>query len=292
MSRTFKLLTLVALIFSSLFGFSSLSYAEKTKMIQIKGSDTMVNLGQSWAEEYMQKYPDRSVAVTGGGSGTGISAIIAGTCDIAEASRNMTSGEKAKAEANGRKVKETTVAYDGIAVIVNPANPVSKLNIAQLGDIFTGKITNWSAVGGENKPFLILSRERNSGTHIFFLEHVLRRGKAKGPEEYATSALMMPSSQAIAEEVKSSQTAIGYIGLGYVNKDLKILEVAQAENEPFLIPSLDTVQDGTYKISRPLYFYTYENAGQDIQDFIQFALNPQGQEIVRTLDFVPLKKNV
>lgn len=275
----------------SFLSFTHPSYAEKSKTIQIKGSDTMVNLGQSWAEEYMAKFPDRVVAVTGGGSGTGISAIIAGTCDIAQSSRNMTDDERAKAEASGQKVHETMVAYDGIAVIVNPANPISKLTIAQLSDIFTGKVTNWSAVGGPDKPILVLSRERNSGTHIFFLEHVLRRGNAKGPEEYATEALMMPSSQAIAAEIKGSETAIGYVGLGYVSPELKVLQVAQSENEPFESPSLQTVQSGAYQISRPLYFYTHGELGIPVTEFIAFTLSPEGQEIVKILDFVPLKNS-
>ncbi len=290
MPKTLKAKVLVFSILILSLCFSTNGYAARQGVLQLKGSDTMVNLGQMWAEEYMNKYPDRVVAVTGGGSGTGIAAAIAGTCDIAQSSRNMTDVEKANAEKNGHPIQETLVAYDGIAVVVNIANPVSRLTLPQLSGIFTGKITNWSEVGGDNAPIIVLSRDRNSGTHIFFLEHVLRKGNAKGPEEFAPSVLMMPSSQAIVQEVKSSAAAIGYIGLGYVNQDLKVLPVAQSEQEAFETPSIATVQDGTYKISRPLFFYTSRKAGSEIQDFIAFALSSEGQEIVKTADFVPLNK--
>ena len=273
-----------------LFTLISPAYAAESKSIQIKGSDTMVNLGQSWAEAFSAKYPEVSIAVTGGGSGTGISAILAGTCDIAQSSRDIKDEEKAKAESTGNPIKETTVAYDGIAVIANPANPVAQLTTGQLAGIFSGKIKNWKEVGGKDSPILVLSRERNSGTHVFFLEHIVRHGNTKGPEEFSTSALMMPSSQAIAEEVKTSEAAIGYVGLGYITHDHKVIAVATAAAGPFLVPNIDDVLDGTYPIARPLFFLTREEATGAIKDFIAFVLSPEGQEIVKTLDFVPLKK--
>lgn len=278
------------LVFLSFFSFLSTGHAAESKSIQIKGSDTMVNLGQSWAESFSEKHPDVSIAVTGGGSGTGISAILAGTCDIAQSSRDIKDEEKAKAESTGPPIKEQTVAYDGIAVILNPANPVSQLTTAQLGDIFSGKIKNWKELGGNDSPLLVLSRERNSGTHVFFLEHIVRRGNAKGPEEFSSSALMMPSSQAIAEEVKSSEAAIGYVGLGYVTDDHKVLAVAKTDAGPFMKPSIEDVLNGTYAIARPLLFLTRGEPAGVIKEFVDFAVSPEGQEIVQSLDFVPLKK--
>ena len=272
------------------FLISSAAFAAGSKIIQMKGSDTMVNLGQAWAEEFMRVHPEVSIAVTGGGSGTGIAAIIAGTCDIAQSSRDITAEERAKAETGGKPVKEAVVAYDGIAVIVNPANPISRLTLDQLSGIFTGKIRNWKEVGGKDLAILVLSRERNSGTHVFFLEHVLRHGKAKGPEEFATSALMMPSSQAIVQEVKSSEAAIGYVGLGYAGREEKVLEVAKAPEGPFTAPSIETVQDKSYPIARALYFLTRGQPAGAAKDFIDFVLSAEGQEIVRTLDFVPKKQ--
>ena len=248
----------------------------------------MVNLGQSWAEVFSEKYPDVSIAVTGGGSGTGISAILSGTCDIAQSSRDITTEEKAKA--TDATILETTVAYDGIGVIANPANPVSQLTTEQLAGIFSGKIKNWKELGGKDSPILVLSRERNSGTHVFFLEHIVRRGNAKGPEEFASSALMMPSSQAIAEEVKNSEVAIGYVGLGYITTDHKIIAVGKTAEGPFLKPSIENVLDGSYAIARPLLFLTRGEAKGAVKDFIDFVISPEGQEIVTSLDFVPLKK--
>ena len=279
-------------ILTALLMILSPAYAAESKSIQIKGSDTMVNLGQSWAEVFSEKHPEVSIAVTGGGSGTGISAILAGTCDIAQSSRDIKDEEKAQAvRGGGKPINEVTVAYDGIAVIVNPANPVAQLATAQLADIFSRKVKNWKEVGGKDSPILVLSRERNSGTHVFFLEHIIRHGNAKGPEEFSSSVLMMPSSQAIAEEVKTSEAAIGYVGLGYITQDHKVLAVAKDTAGPFLTPSIETVLDGTYPIARPLLFLTRGEASETIKDFIDFVLSPEGQEIVTSLDFVPLKKS-
>ena len=286
--RVFRSLAVVVCL--AVLPLLSPAWSAESKSIQIKGSDTMVNLGQSWAEAYADKHPEVSIAVTGGGSGTGISAILAGTCDIAQSSRDITAEEKANAEKNGQPLKETTVAYDGIAVIVNPANPLTQLTTDQLADIFSGKVKNWKEVGGKDAPILVLSRERNSGTHVFFLEHIVRHGNAKGPEEFSTSALMMPSSQAISEEVKTSEAAIGYVGLGYITQDHKVIAVAKTPAGPFLTPNIDDVLDSTYPIARPLFFLTRGEPGGAIKDFIDFTVSPGGQEIVKTLDFVPLKK--
>ncbi len=269
---------------------STTAFAANSSTLQIKGSDTMVNLGQSWAEAYMGKNPDVSIAVTGGGSGTGIAAILSGTCDLAQSSRDVTEEEKTKASSTGAPLKQLTVAYDGIAGVINKANPVSQLTTDQLADIFSGKIKNWKEVGGKDAAILILSRERNSGTHIFFLEHILRHGNAKGPEEYAASALMMPSSQAIVDEVKTSEAAIGYVGLGYVSDDIKVVEVGKTAAGPFLKPTMDDVLNGSYPIARPLYFLTRGEPDARLKGLIDFVLSADGQEIVKTLDFVPLKK--
>lgn len=257
--------------------------------IQIKGSDTMVNLGQSWAEAFMEKNPAISIAITGGGSGTGIAAIFSGTTDIAQSSRDLSAEEKHKAASQGTPIAETVVGYDGIALIVNPANSVTQLTTDQLADIFGGKITNWKEVGGKDLNILILSRERNSGTHVFFLEHIVRRGNAKGPEEFASSALMMPSSQAIATEVQGSEAAIGYVGLGYVSDAVKVIEVGKTTAGPFLKPTIDDVHSGAYPIARPLLFLTRGELKPHIKQFIDFAVSADGQEIVSLLDFVPLE---
>jgi phosphate transport system substrate-binding protein len=258
-------------------------------MIQIKGSDTMVNLGQAWAEEFMNKHPEVSIAVTGGGSGTGIAALINVTTTIAQSTRDMKPEEMAEVEkATGKPVKEFKVALDALAVIVHPSNPVSELSIDQLSGIFTGKITNWKEVGGQAAPILVLSRERNSGTHVYFLEEVLRKGNAKGPEEFASSVLMMPSSQAIAQEVARSRAAIGYLGLGYVMKDHLALAVKKGPNDSAVPPSVRAAQDASYPISRHLHLYVAGEPEGEAKQFIDFILSPEGQEIVALMDFVPL----
>jgi phosphate transport system substrate-binding protein len=257
--------------------------------IQIKGSDTMVNLGQAWAEAFMQDHPDAFVAVTGGGSGTGIAAMISGTCDIAESSRTMKKEEFEQAKAKGADPKEFTVGMDGLAVAVSPQNPVNQLTIDQVADIFTGRIRNWKDVGGENLTIVVLSREVNSGTHVYFKEHVLRKGDSKSKVEFTPKALMMPSSQAIADEIAQNKNAIGYYGMGYVNSTQKALAIAKDIHSPFHLPTIQSVTANTYYISRPLLLYTNGEPKGLIKEFVDFAFSPQGQTIVKETDFVPIK---
>lgn len=263
----------------------------KTGMVQIKGSDTMVNLGQAWAEAYMKEHPDADVAVTGGGSAVGIAALIQGTADIAEASRAIKPEEIKIARQNKITPVEHQVAMDALSVMVNPSNPVGKLTIDQLSDIYTGKITNWKQIGCRDEKIVVLSRERNSGTHVFFLEHVVRRGNAKRTEEFAKTALMMPSSQAIADEVATGKAAIGYVGLGYVQAGKqKTIAVAKNTAGPFVDPSIDTALNGTYPIARPLYWYTNGQPTGEVKNLLDFVLSADGQKLVDELGFAPIKK--
>lgn len=238
----------------------------------------------------MAEHPEVSIAVTGGGSGTGIAALINGTTHLAQSSRDMKPEEKqAVLKSTGKEVKEFHVGIDALAVVVHPSNPVSELSMEQLSDIFTGKVKRWSEVGGAAERILVLSRERNSGTHVYFLEHVLRRGNPKGPEEFGAGVLMMPSSQAIVQEVSRSRTAIGYVGLGYVTKAEKTIAVKKDASSLGVSPSIETAQDKTYPIARPLYIYTAGEPEGKVKRFIDFVQSPEGQEIVRTMDFVPLE---
>lgn len=258
--------------------------------IQVKGSDTMVNLGQAWAEEYMKKNPDANVSVTGGGSGTGIAALINGNADIIQSSREMTSEELDAARKRGMDPQEFEVARDGLSVIVNPANSVNRLTIAQLSDIYTRKITNWRQLGGRGTEIVVLSRDKSSGTHVFFLEHVLRRGNAKGPEEFANTVLMLPSSQAIADEVASNSDAIGYVGMGYVQAERhKTVNVAKDANSTYVEPTPANVLNNTYPIARPLYVYTTNKPAGAVKAFIDFVLSDEGQKIVQQQEFVPIR---
>ena len=215
----------------------------------------------------MQEHPEVRISVTGGGSGTGIASLMNGTADIANASREMKTEEIRAAEANGIRPVEFVVARDAIAVVVNPSNPVSALTMQQISDIYTGKITNWREVGGEDRPIVLLSRESNSGTYVYVLENVIRMGDPKSKLLFTPDTLLMPSSEGISTEVRQNPNAIGYDGLGYVTPDQKVLAVARDGSSPYVLPSIATVNDGSYPISRPLYMYTAgrsERAGEDV----------------------------
>lgn len=257
--------------------------------IQIKGSDTMVNLSQSWAEKYMEKNPRDFVAVTGGGSGTGFSSLISGTCDIAMSSRNIKEKEIVLAKQKGINPNEIKVALDGLAVVVSPDNPVSKLTIDKLADIFTGRISDWKELGGKPGKIVILSREVNSGTHVYFKEHILRKNDPNSKEEFASGALMLPSSQAIADEVAQNPGAIGYYGMGYISGRQKAIMMAKDENSEYVAPTIENVVSGKYPISRPLFIYTNGEPQGLVKKFLDFCLSKEGQEIVLKTDFVPVK---
>lgn len=258
-----------------------------TKTIENKGSDTLVNVALAWAEQYMQEHPKVRISVTGGGSGTGIASLINGTADIANASREMKSEEVKAAQANGITPVEFVVARDAIAVVVNPSNPVRALNLQQISDIYTGKITNWREVGGDDRPIVLLSRESNSGTYVYVLENVIRMGDPKSKLLFTPDTLLMPSSEGISTEVRQNPNAIGYDGLGYVTPDQKVLAVARDASRPYVLPSVATVNNGTYPISRPLYMYTIGEPSGQVKAYLDWVLGP-GQKLVSKLGFVPL----
>jgi phosphate transport system substrate-binding protein len=263
--------------------------SQTTQTIVNKGSDTIVNMALAWAEAYTDQHPEVRISVTGGGSGTGIAALINGTVDVANASRAMKPEEVERAQANGIEPVEHIVAGDAIAVVVNPTNPVSALTIDQLSDIFTGKITNWHEVGGEDRPIVLLSRESNSGTHIYFLEQVVRKGEEDNESLFSPDTLLMPSSEGISTEVRQNPNAIGYDGLGYVTPDQKTIEVARNAGESYVPPSIETVKDGSYPIARALYMYTSGQPSGIIREYLDWITSAEGQEIVEELGFVPLQ---
>lgn len=259
------------------------------RAIQNKGSDTLVNLALAWAEAYRDVESNISIAVTGGGSGTGIAALINGTVDVANASRQMKEKEYDAARANGIEPVEFTVAIDALAIIVNLDNPVSELTIDQLAEIYTGRITNWQEVGGNDAPIVLLSRETNSGTHVYFLEEVVRKGDGDNTDIFAPQTLLMPSSVGITSEVRRNPNAIGYDGLGYVDTHHeKTIAVAKDGDSPFVAPSVASGADGSYPISRGLYMYTAGEPSGPIADYLAWILGPEGQRIVAELGFVPL----
>jgi phosphate transport system substrate-binding protein len=267
---------------------NSAANPSKTAYIQNKGSDTLVNLALAWAEHYQNSHPGIEISVSGGGSGTGLTALVNGTLDIANASRQITPGEIKQAKDNGFVPVEFTVANDAIAVIVNPSNPVYQLTLDQVSRIYKGEINNWQDVGGENRPIVRLSRETNSGTHVYFLETVIRLGDSKDKSIFSADTLLLPSSEGIIAEVRDNPNAIGYDGLAYVTPQVKTIALAKTYQDTYVLPSAATVTDKTYPVSRGLYMYTHDQPSGAIKDYIDWVLSADAQKITIQLGFVPI----
>jgi phosphate transport system substrate-binding protein len=251
--------------------------------ITIKGSDTMVLLGQRWAEQYMAKNSGTTIQVTGGGSGTGISALINGTTDVCQASRPMSAAEKGNLRDRYNTTGvETPVARDGLSVYVNANNAVKELTMDQLRLIFTGKVTNWKEVGGNDAKIIVYSRENSSGTYVFFKEHVLKNA------DYTSRAQSMPGTAAVVNAVAKEKNAIGYGGAAYA-KGIHVLSIKKDDASPAVTPDLAHVQDGSYPLSRPLFFYTRNKPAGDIKAFVDWVLSAEGQEIVTKVGYFPVK---
>ncbi|MDR0765833.1 MAG: PstS family phosphate ABC transporter substrate-binding protein [Odoribacteraceae bacterium] len=259
-------------------GISSHAGAQK-----IKGSDTMLPLSQRAAEIFMKANPDRTVTVTGGGSGVGIAALIEGTTDLAQSSREIKFDEKKKLREKGEVLRQAIVAHDALAVIVHPENPVSELTREQLEGIFTGKIKNWKEVGGDDRKIVPYARETSSGTHEFFKESVLRN------KSYLNGIMSMPATGAIMQSVAQTRGAIGYVGLAYLNDGVKALRVSYDGGKSHVAPSIAAAKGGEYPIVRPLYYYYVERAAGKVQPFIDFLLSVKGQEMVSDVGFVTVK---
>lgn len=247
-----------------------------------KGSDTVLPLSQREAEAFMNKYPQHSITVVGGGSGVGIAALIDGTTDLANASREIKPKEKRLARQSGLKPVEHVIARDMLSVIVHPSNPVSKLTIHQLEKIFTGDINTWKEVGGLAKPIVLYSRDSSSGTYVFFKEKVLSK------REFSPTALLQPSNGAIVQAVSQTEGAIGYVGLAYLTKDVKALAVLE-KGDAYVAPSMETAKAGTYPITRALYMYTNGEPKGLVKVFLDFILSPEGQKIVEEVGYIPVK---
>lgn len=264
-----------------------------TGSIKIVGSNTVTPLSSVWAEDFMRANPKVSIAVSGPGSGAGIAALIDGTTDICQSSRLITAKEIDQAKAKGVNPYEIQVATDALSVTVNPSNPVSELTIAQLSAIYSNKITNWKEVGGKDLPIVALSRDTNSGTHVFFKEHVVQMAGLPGENkklEYGAKVLLLPSTEGGVSEVAQNPNAIFYPGLGYVTSAVKPLGIKKTATDAAVLPSLKTALDGTYPISRPLLFYTNGAPTGVIKAFIDFCLSTEGQKKVTEVGYVPVAK--
>lgn len=254
--------------------------------ISIKGSDTMLPLVKTWSDAFMKVHPEAKISLTGGGSGTGIAALLNGTTDICAASRDLTPEEKKTAESKGLKLDDRAVARDALSVIVNPKNPVNELTLEQIAKIYTGTFTNWQELGGPDEAIVVVSRESSSGTYIFFQEHVLNK------KDFAANALLLQATSAILQTVADSSGGIGYVGLGYAQSaagKVKTIGVKATPDAPAVKPNAENVLNGHYSISRPLFLIVSKAPEGAIKSFLDFCVSSEGQQIVEEQGYVKVK---
>lgn len=257
--------------------------SRRSEAVTIKGSDTMVILGQRWAESFMAKHPGNVIQVTGGGSGTGIAALINGTTDICQSSRPMKDDEKNQIqEKYGNPVQEVLVAKDGLAVYVHETNAIAAVTIPQLKDIYSGTTTNWKQLGGKDAPIVLYGRENSSGTYEYFKEHVLAGG------DYAAAMQTLPGTAAVVNAVAQDPNGIGYGGAAYA-KGVKECGVKPDDASPAVLPSEATVRDGSYPISRGLFYYLRQAPQGKVKEFIDYALSDEGQALVKDVGYFPIR---
>jgi phosphate transport system substrate-binding protein len=253
------------------------------KPVSIKGSDTMVIMNARLAEAFMAKNPGTMIQVTGGGSGVGLAALINGTTDIAAASRPIKTSEVDKLKA---RFATTGYAYpiarDGLAVYLNNANPVKELTLAQIRDIYTGKVTNWRQVGGKDAPIILYSRENSSGTYTYFKDNVLMG------RDFSPRAQTLQGTAAVVNAVAQDANGIGYGGAAYA-KGIRFAAVKKDDKGAAVLPSLETVRNGQYPISRYLYLYTRVRPAKELKAFLDWAAGPEGQAIVTKVGYFPVK---
>jgi len=245
--------------------------------VSTQGSTTVLPIVQKAAENFMKANPDIEVSVRGGGSGVGIAAIMDSTVDIGMSSRRIKNSEILNARKKGVSVFETSIAKDGMAIVVHPANPINSISIDQVQKIFTGEIKNWSSLGGSDDTIVAMSRDTSSGTYEVFNELVLRGTKLR------TDAIMSVSNREVAENVKNTKGAIGYVGLAFLSDDLKVLTVEGIR------PNDDTVGSGAYKLARDLYLYTNGEPSGLAKRFVDFILSSEGQKFVKEVGYTPIK---
>jgi phosphate transport system substrate-binding protein len=282
MKSKFLLLMLPATILLSCGGSSEGANEAEKVSITVKGSDTVLPLAQMEAEKLMNQDSTVALSIVGGGSGVGITALLEGTTDIAMASRDLKTEETLKFQEMNKELVKLTVGFDALSVIVNPENTVSQLTREQIEKIYTGEITNWKEVGGEDLKIVAYSRESSSGTYEYFKEEVL------DDKNYATDILSMPATGAIVQSVSQTKGAIGYIGLAYQTESVKQIAVSYDQGATYVAPSLETAMNKTYPISRPLFYMYTKDMEAKISKFIKFTMSEEGQEIVKSIGYIPM----
>ena len=276
---TFLSVLLIAFAFLGIGCVDNETGGAEELSILVKGSDTVLPLSQAEAEEFMFENPDSTVTVIGGGSGVGIAALIDGEVDIAMASREIKSSEFEAAQANGVNPVEHTIAWDGIAVVVNPENPVSDLTFEQVRSIYNGEVSNWAEVGGEDRPITSITRDSSSGTYVYFQENVLEG------DEFRQDALVQPATGGIVQEIAQNEGAIGYIGFAYLDESIKGLALDSGEGA--VSPTAETITTGAYPLARPLYYYTNGEPEGLAKEYLDFVMGQQGQDIILEEGYFP-----
>lgn len=255
----------------------------QSEVITVKGSDTMVLLAQRWAELYMAKHPNMTIQVTGGGSGTGISALINGTTDICNASRPMKPSEKQKLKQRFNSLGvEIRAAKDGLSVYVNEANPIKEMSLEQVRRIYLGEITNWKQVGGDDGRIILYSRENNSGTYVYFKDNILQ-GK-----DYAPNTQSLPGTAAVVNAVSKDKNGIGYGGAAY-GRGIREVALKADENSKAYEPSAENVKSGAYPVTRFLYMYVRTRPTGALKAYIDWILSDEGQSVVESVGYFPLR---
>lgn len=250
--------------------------------LKLKGSDTVLPIAQQLAETYTNATPLADVSVTGGGSGVGIAALMENTTDIAMASRDIKLGEKLRLKAHNTPFEKVAIAYDALAVVVHPSNPLKQLTREQLELIYTGKVKNWKEVGGPDLEIVVYSRESSSGTHEFFKEKVM------DGREFAPDVLMMSATGAVIQSVSQTPGAIGYVGLAYLNSSVQALAVSYDQGKTYVVPTLANALNKTYPIVRPLFFLYLTEKQKRVQPFLDYVFSATGQDMVRREGFIPV----
>lgn len=279
---TSSLIVLVTVLVLAASGCTDRNTTDSTSSILVKGSDTVLPLSQATAEEYMIMNKDSDVTIIGGGSGVGIAALIDGSTDIAMASREMKDAEITKAKENGVNPVETTIAYDGISVVVHPDNPVGRLTFTQVRGIFNGTISNWKDVGGNDVQITVISRDSSSGTYEYFKKHAL------SGDNYRADALTQAATGAIVQSISQNNGAIGYIGIAYLSSGVKAIELS-VDGTNFMIPTVESVKRGEYPLARALYYYTNGEPEGATADFIDYIQSDDGALVIEDVGYISTK---
>jgi phosphate transport system substrate-binding protein len=290
MERNIRLAIVIGLfIIVVAAGYWWMTSSNQTVQIQQKGSDTLLVLAQNWAEIYMESHSKIEIVVSGGGSGTGISALINKQIDIADASRSIKQTEIDSANDNGVNPVEWKVALDGISVIVNKDNLLDELSYSQIRGIYNGEVTNWSEIGGEDGVVVAYGRQSTSGTYVYFNEEVLDE------DDYRADKQQLAGNAEIVEAVINDPNGIGYVGVAYAEArrdELKIVSVKKADTDTAYQPTSANIASGDYPISRYLYIYTDEIPTGAVADYIEFILSSEGQDIVSKVGYIPLPQSI